>query len=472
MGRLLDRFQVLRTRAVAGLLLMVATAGCGPGSGGGGGAEPASPAPKREPTGTDQTLSDLFNLTALYQRMGRIAGSNPLPFIGQTAFFAGRGDSTVVMLGLSLDNKTLAFQRTGRDFVARYRVEIGFQRPGALPLRYAREEAITVATYPETQRADEAVVWQQTFLLPPGTYQLSVTIRDPGSTSFSTAQMPLTVPAFAPGSNSGPILVYSSTPRSDLWAEPAVLLNPRGTVAHGGESLNVLVEAYGLTGPTRIPVEMRDEQDQVLMKRDLEYSGGKAVESRVIQLSPETPSLGRLTITVGQPGSEKRVVALVSFSRSWVLTNYDNLLNLLRFFGYDERLEQLRKAPPAERATLWRQFWVETDPLPNTPENEALEIYFTRLAIANDRFRDEGAGQGWRSERGEVFITLGPADQEVESPPGQDPRIVQWAYNEYRSVLTFTGQAGFSRLRLTPNARAEFARLKGLVRQRQAGNPQ
>ena len=469
MGRLSGRFRVLYARAMAGALLVFAAAGCGPGSGSGG-EEPASPAPKREPTATEQTLSDLFNLTALYQRMGRIAGGNPLPFVGQAAFFAGRGDSTIVLLGLSLDNKSLAFQRTGRDFTARYRVEIGFQRTGALPLRYAREEAITVATFAETQRADESVVWQQSFLLPPGTLQLSVTIRDPGSTTFSSTQSALTIPAFPPGSISAPIMVYTVTPRSDLWAEPAVLLNPRGTVAHGGESLNVLIEAYGLTGPTKIPLEMRDEQDQVLVKRDLEYVGGKAVEARIVQLAPETPALGRLTITVGPPGSEKRAVALVSFSRSWVLTNYDNLLSLLRFFGYDARLEQLRKAAPSERAALWRLFWVETDPVPNTPENEALEQYFTRLAIANDRFRDEGVGQGWRSERGEVFVTLGPPDQEVESSPGQDPRVVQWAYSEYRSVLTFTGQVGFSRLRLTPNSRAEFARLKALAQQRQAGN--
>ena len=211
---------------------------------------PASPAPKpRADRHRADAQSDLFNLTALYQRMGRIAGGNPLPFVGQTAFFAGRGRLHRRHAGPVARQRALAFQRTGRDFVARYRVEIGFQRPGALPLRYAREEAITVATYQETQRADEAVVLQQTFLLPPGTYQLSVTIRDPGIDLVQPAQMPLAVPAFAPGSYSAPILVYSSTPRSDVWAEPAVLLNPRGMVAHGGESLNVVVEGYGLTGP-------------------------------------------------------------------------------------------------------------------------------------------------------------------------------------------------------------------------------
>jgi GWxTD domain-containing protein len=450
-----------RLRAVLGAACVALAAGCG---GGGQGPAPGAP-PSPEPTGTEQTLSDLFNLTALYQRMGRLAGGNPLPFVGSTAFVAGRGDSTIVLLALSLDNRAITFQRAGRQFTARYRVEIGFQREGALPLRFAREEAVSVGSYQETSRADESLVFQQTFLLPAGNYQLSVVVRDPGSTSFSKAEAALVVPAFPPGSFTAPIIAYRSAPRADLWNEPQLILNPRGTVAHGGDSLRVVIEGYGLVGPTRLPLEMRDEQDRILIQRDLEFAGGKAVETRTIQLAPEAPSLGRLTVRTGVPGSQKQAVALVSFSRSWVVTNYDNLLTLLRFLPEEAWVERLRKADPADRPALWRQFWVETDPNPATPENELLEIYFTRVAIANERFRDEGAGQGWRSERGEVFIALGPPDQELESPPGSDQRIVQWVYSEYRAALTFTGQLGFSRLRLTPSSRSEFARLKALARQ-------
>jgi len=432
-----------------------------------GGGRQAEPGTRPAPTSAEQTLNDLFNLSALYQRMGRLTGGSPLPFVGNLAYFAGRGDSTIVLLGLSLDNRTLSFQRSGRDFAARYRVEVGFARPDQLPLRYTREEAVTVGTFQETQRADETVVFQQAFLLPPGQYTASVVVRDPSAGLFSRAESPVTVPALTAGTVGAPIVVYRAKPRPDLWTEPDVVLNPRGTVAHGGDSLTVLVEAYGLTGPTQVPFAMRDEQEKVLLQRDLEFEGGKAVEARVVQLSPETPSLGRLTVSVGAGEDEKTTTALVSFSRTWVLTNYDNLLDLLRFYGYEDRLDALRKAQPGERAMLWRRFWVDTDPNPNTPENEALDQYFTRVAIANERFREEGSGQGWRSDRGEVFVTLGPPDQELESPPGNDTRIVQWAYNEYRAVLTFTGQMGFSRLRLTPNSRAEFARLRALARQRQ-----
>lgn len=462
--------RTLRLSHLGAALLLAATAACG---GGGGGAGPVTPEPgaAQAPASTEQTLTDLFNLTALYQRMGRLAGPAPLPFVGQAAFFAGRGDSTVVVVGLSLDNRSLSFQRTDREFVGRYRVELNFQPEDGLPIRYAREELVTVGRYEETQRADESIVFQQAFLFPPGKYQLSVVLRDPNSTSVSRAEMPVTVPTFPPGSFTAPVLVYDAAARADLWQEPQVLLNPRGTVAHGGDSMAVFVEAYGLTGPTRLPFQMRDEQERVLVEDSLSFDGGRAVEAKRVRLSPETPSLGRMTITIGPAGQSKQTVALVSFSRAWVVTNYDNLLNLLRYFGYSDDLDALRRAEPGQRAQLWREFWVNTDPNPATPENEALEQYFTRVAFANERFRDEGAGQGWRSERGEVLITIGPPDQEIESPPGADVRVVQWIYNDYRTVLTFSGQPGFNRLRLTPTSRAEFQRVRALAWQQEGRRP-
>jgi hypothetical protein len=51
----------------------------------------------------------------------------------------------------------------------------------------------------------------------------------------------------------------------------------------------------------------------------------------------------------------------------------------------------------------------------------------------------------------------------METPPGNDTRIVQWMYTNYRALITFTGQLGFSRLRLTPSSRAEFSRARAQV---------
>ena len=65
------------------LLLLAASCGGSPQATGG----------RPEPTTAEQTLTDLFNLTQLYQRMGRLAGGNPLPFVGNLVRAAKLGFS-------------------------------------------------------------------------------------------------------------------------------------------------------------------------------------------------------------------------------------------------------------------------------------------------------------------------------------------------------------------------------------------
>lgn len=443
---------LLRRLAPTGLLLAVAA--CGGGRPPAGGVTPS----------TEQTLADLFNLPALYQRMGRLAAGGPMPFVGSAVFLAGRGDSTVARVGLSFESHAFAFQRDGQAFSTRFRVEYSFVRPGLAPVQTVRDEVIRVESFSETQRNDESVIVEQGFLLAPGSYTLSVTVRDPASNASSRAEQVVEVPSFAAGGMTAPILVYQAQPRARLADSLTMVLNPRGTVANGGgDSLFMYLEGYRLPGPVTVPVTVTDEQDSLVYQGSVAFAGGRPIESHVVRLASDAPPLGRLTVSVGEGTSAKRVTALVSFSRSWVVTNYDNLLALLRYFPWaPDRLSALRNGKPSDRPRLWREFWTATDPVPQTPENEALDQYFTRIAIANERFKDEG-GSGWRTDRGEVYVTLGEPDQTVETPPGNDTRIIQWVYSNYRAVITFTGQLGFSRLRMTPASRAEFTRARAQV---------
>jgi GWxTD domain-containing protein len=67
-----------------------------------------------------------------------------------------------------------------------------------------------------------------------------------------------------------------------------------------------------------------------------------------------------------------------------------------------------------ERDQFIEQFWLRRDPTPDTVENEYKEEHYRRIAYANEHF---AAGkQGWRTDRGRVYIAYGPAD-EVESHP-------------------------------------------------------
>jgi GWxTD domain-containing protein len=440
-----------RTLLVA--LLAGAALGCGNWKRVG---DEATPAPS-------ESLTRIFNTTQFYQRLGRLAAAEPLPFVGTVAFAGGPGDSVIAVLGLSLENRALSFQREGNVFVARYRVSIDFRREGAPPVDLVREEVVRVPTFQETQRADESVLFQQVLRIVPGTYNVTVTLRDAGSTSESRATAPFVAPTFGAVSHSAPILVYQATGRGSLADPLAVVLNPRGAVGYGSDTLLAYIEGYGYTGPVTVPFTVFDEQENPIYRDSLTFRGGRPVESQVIRLAPDSVSLGELKLVVGTGEAERSVSALVSFTQAWVVTNFDEMLDLLRYFGQDERLAVMRRAPDLERARLWRKFYEETDPNPGTPENEALNQYFSRVNAANQRFTDEGV-PGWRTDRGEVLINIGPPDESVESSPGTQSRIIRWTYLTHRLELYFQDETGFGRLRLTPGSRAEYERILARLR--------
>src|SRR5882724_6338329 len=117
-----------------------------------------------------ESLTRIFNTTQFYQKLGRLAAGDPLPFIGTVAFAAGPVDSVIAVVGLSLENRALGFQREGNVFVARYRVSISLQREGAPSVDLSREEIVRVASFQETLRADESILFQQVLRIVPGAY--------------------------------------------------------------------------------------------------------------------------------------------------------------------------------------------------------------------------------------------------------------------------------------------------------------
>lgn len=421
------------------------------------GSEPEAPTP-------EQTLTEIFDLTAVYQRLGRLVAGQPLPWVATVATAAGPGDSALVVVGLSLENRALSFQRETEDFAAHYRVEIAFEREGAPAIVVARDETVRVAAFRETLRDDESVLFQQVFHLPPAAWTARVTVRDRRASRQTTATAQVTVPAFAAGTVSAPILAYSVTGRARRTDPLEILLNPRGTVAFGGDTLLAYIEGYSLAPGTAVPVELRDLTDSVVYRGTLAFAGGQEVEGSVLRIAPDSQPLGELTLAVGAGDLRRETRALVSFSSAWVITNFDDMLNLLRYFGADERVAEMRRAAPTERPALWLRFYRETDPVPITPENEDLEAYFSRIAAANQRFRDEGL-PGWRTDRGEVYIGLGEPDEGfLTNPTLTEDRTIRWHYIQHRLTLYFQDETGFGRYRLTTESRSEFERVLNRLR--------
>lgn len=66
-------------------------------------------------------------------------------------------------------------------------------------------------------------------------------------------------------------------------------------------------------------------------------------------------------------------------------------------------------ATEKERDEFINEFWKKRDPDPSTDENEYKIEYYDRIEQANNLFRD-GGKNGWKSDRGRVYILLGPPE--------------------------------------------------------------
>ncbi len=80
----------------------------------------------------------------------------------------------------------------------------------------------------------------------------------------------------------------------------------------------------------------------------------------------------------------------------------------------EERQAFKRLNTDEEREQFIEQFWLRRDPTPDTVENEYKEEHYRRIAYANEHYAS--GIPGWKTDRGRIYITYGPAD-EVESHP-------------------------------------------------------
>ena len=450
-------------RLAALALLALAQTRCAPARPTGSG-----PGPRPDP---GAAVSTLFDAGAVYGSMGLIVAGPPLPFVATVRYLAdATSDSTLAVFGLSLANHSLSFQRDGNGYMAQYHVEVAFRSDSGPVRQFATDDTVRVRAIQETQRGDESVIYQQFIGVPPGVYHVAVTVRDRGSPSVSHRERTDTVPRMVAGSMSDPLAVYQGTARARTSEVPKLVVNPRSTVSYGADSLRFYVEAYGVRSGGKLVTRALDQAGQEVWRDTVALVGDDKLATALVTLRPGGLPVGEGRFEVqplGQGAAATRTARfLVSFSEQWAITNYDQMISLLRYFERQDWVDKLRQAPPDQRPAVWREFYKATDPVPVTPENEALEAYFRRIQFANQRFRESGE-PGWLTDRGEVYICLGEPDDVFDFSTDASRagvRGVRWTYNSLRLTVFFQDQTGFGRFRLTPLSRAEFQRVLAQVR--------
>lgn len=455
------------TASLLSLCLLVA-AGCAstPGS--------SSTAPGTR--GTAGILPTMENMSGVYTQMGLLAPDGSLPFVGKIAYFGTSSpDSTLLLVTTSFANRSLTFVREGDQFAAPYEVRINLSKDSVPVQAITAAEVVRVGSFREIGRSDESVIFQRFIRLVPGQYRIGVAVRDGGSAKSASQQGTINVPSMKAGSLSTPISVYEARLRLNLDSVPRLLPSPRSAATFGLDSAIVLyLEAYGNSARTPVRVSIANEKNVTLWADTTTLTRRGSLSSGVVSVPVGRAALGISTIWVSRiAGIDTAFTKVfVGFGPEIPLMSYEDLLTRLRFFASSARIRLLRETAPEGRGRAWAAFRQSTDPTPSTPEHEGLQAYFNRIAAADARFRSSGE-QGWLSDRGAVYVTLGEPDQVFEQLTSQTTRSVYspsgriqvWEYGQYNTRLIFF-DSGLGRWQLTQASQNEFASLSLRVQAR------
>ncbi|MDH7513757.1 MAG: GWxTD domain-containing protein [Clostridiales bacterium] len=117
--------------------------------------------------------------------------------------------------------------------------------------------------------------------------------------------------------------------------------------------------------------------------------------------------------------------------------NSQKFLDFIRYIVTPQEEKIFREMPPEDRHEFITDFWKRRDPIPETEENEFRSQYYARLAVADKAFR---AGiPGWMTDRGRIYILLGPPTDVIKKSMGEATREFSRDRRELSSDLLQDG---------------------------------
>lgn len=406
--------------------------------------------------------------------------------------FAYDAEASLVEVYLSFGAATLPFETSEEGTIATLPVTVQ-----VLPIAAAAPEAASRVpvyeqdvTYRYVVGDTQALTTGQVFVeqvraaVPPGEYELAVTIMPPGQSELQLRR-DLMVPDYAGGQGSA--LSSVQLARAITQAEDAqdpfaksglhVSPNPDGFYGEGVPAISYYAEVYRppASGEEYTLLTYLAESDQAgpmpgRQSRQIRTVRPVDVVAGMLDVSDVPSGIYYLRLVVLDAANEavaeqtKRVyVVNPGVARpEAAVSELDYEETLFAAMGEEELEKSLRHArviatsreeaqmsalqSDADRRQFLAAFWRSRDTDANPTVNDARRQFAERLALANDRYNESGR-EGFETERGRVYIRYGPPS-EIERRVFDSNLVPHeiWVYEnipgEGRSVFVFADRFG------------------------------
>ena len=316
------------------------------------------------------------------------------------------------------------------------------------------DEKIDVADFPHTTSPTNFNISIKSFDIPPGKYFIRTSIEDKDSRKEFVSSNMFTIRDLSTFPNLSDLMFIAK--QTMVSGSNKILPNVTREISVQKDGIPLFFELYSNL-PAKIILEFYvSDKDKKLLFTD---TLARNIDSGKTQIFHNVKvnglGLGTYLIGVSLKDSNNIILAstIKSFQSRWigvpsVINDLDKAIAQLVYIASTSEKNYIGDAPTKEeKIKRYLEFWKKKNPNPAEEDNRVFDEYYRRINYANENFSHYN--EGWRTDRGMVYITLGPPNNIDRHPFDYDSKPYEvWEYYEMNQQFVFMDENGFGDYRL------------------------
>jgi len=374
------------------------------------------------------------------------------------SFFSNKPGFTHLDVFIQVPYKNVQFVKSGEGFTAKYSISVSIYDSSKTTMIVEKlwNETVNVFDYNTSISKDNYNISKKTFDLKPGSYLVKTILEDLDSRKETISENPIIVKDFTGNFSLSDILLISK-----IGAEQndnIVIPNISRNIPSYKDKIKIYFEADSKdTSDKKLTFEYKvtNAENEVIHKEE-EVRDIKPGINQILYTMAEFPfELGAYVITVTLMDNQNKVLATTNktfYSQSKglpaIILDIDKAIAQTVYIATADELKYMEEGKTqSDKTKRFIEFWKKKDPSPNNDENEVFDEYYRRVEFADKNFSNYT--EGWRSDRGMVYIMIGPPNNIDRHPFEYDSKPYEvWEYYNLNRSLIFLDQTGFGDYRL------------------------
>jgi len=387
-----------------------------------------------------------------------------LDFINRKSEIKGKTD---VYFLLEVPYSSVQFKKSGNKFSADYQVDLTFYdsvKSKIIVEKLWSEEIIT-ENYSETFSKENYNISYRKLNLAPAKYHVVCTVEDESSKEPIIFESDISVRSFRDSIDVSDILLINKIVEGKNGRE--IIPNISHSLSPGS-SVMINFELYSnIDRAITINYIVKELNRDITVTRMISraiQAGTNIIEEKVDEVKLKIGNYTLAVVVADANGAElckraiKFSVQLPGIPVS--LEGLEKAIDQLIYIASDTEIDSIRAGKDYdEKLKKFIEFWKKHDPDPSSSNNEMMNEYYRRIDYANKHF--EGYYDGWRTDMGMVYVTLGPPDQVEREPMSIDSKPYEiWYYYNLNKQFVFLDDTGFGDYRLVNPQYGEWNRYR------------